>query len=76
MARLYTPSSSSCCRSSWRGWRLWWGNGDGTLNGVLRNIVRDRTTDMEPLTGFMGMTERTRRYLRREIHIRGNGSGE
>lgn len=26
-----TPSSSSCCRSSWRGWRAWWGNGDGLL---------------------------------------------
>ena len=25
MARLYTPSSSSCCRSSWRGLRSWWG---------------------------------------------------
>jgi len=33
MARLYTPSSSSCCRSSWRVWRLWWGNGDGTPDG-------------------------------------------
>ena len=33
MARLYTPSSSSCCRSSRRGCRAWWGNGDGTPTG-------------------------------------------
>ena len=32
-----TPSSSSCCRSSWRGRCLWWGNGDGTPNGVHGN---------------------------------------
>ena len=35
-----------------------------------------RATDIEPLTGFMGMTERTHRHPRRETHIRGNGSGE
>ena len=35
MARLYTPSSSSCCRSSWRGWRLWRGNGDGTVSATI-----------------------------------------
>ena len=35
MARLYTPSSSSCCRSSWRGWHTWWGNGDGTVSATI-----------------------------------------